>query len=71
MQPTARRNRTTRQGINSCNIIKDEIIPVKVYAGCDCQHHTAGDNCEMCEPLYNNVEYMRGTIDNASVCESM
>ena len=48
-----------------------KIIAIKVYAGCDCQHRTAGDNCEMCEPLYNNAEYMQGTIDNASVCQSM
>jgi len=47
------------------------IIVVKVYAGCDCQHHTAGNNCEMCEPLYNDAEYMRGTTINANVCQSM
>ena len=45
-------------------------VAIKVYAGCDCQHRTAGNNCEMCQPLYNNAEYMRGTIDNASVCQS-
>ena len=47
------------------------VIVVKVYVGCDCQHHTAGYNCEMCEPLYNNAEYMRGTTTNANVCQSM
>lgn len=47
------------------------IISVKVYAGCDCRHRTAGNNCEMCEPLYNNAEYMKGTVNNASVCQSM
>ena len=47
------------------------IEAIKVFGGCDCQHRTAGDNCEKCQPLYNNVEYMRGTIDDASVCQSM
>lgn len=64
-------------GSCSCSGHADQCIPLpgetgslnKVFAGCDCQHHTAGNNCEMCEPLYNNAEYMRGTNDSANVCQ--
>jgi len=51
-------------------ILIDYSIVFKIYAGCNCQHLTDGPNCEMCQPLYNNAEYMRGTTTNASVCQS-
>ncbi|XP_065918231.1 laminin subunit beta-1-like isoform X1 [Dysidea avara] len=60
-----------------CNGHADECIPLpgeieddgKIFAGCNCQHRTDGPNCEICQPLYNNAEYMRGTTTNASVCQ--
>lgn len=51
--------------------LTEAIITIKIYAGCDCQHRTAGSNCEVCESLYNNASYMRGTINDSNACQSM
>lgn len=39
-------------------------------ASCICQHNTAGPNCEICLPLYNNKPWAAGTVSSASECEA-
>ena len=39
---------------------------------CDCQHNTEGEDCERCEPLYNNKTWMPATSDSEpNPCEGM
>lgn len=35
---------------------------------CVCTHNTAGDHCEECLPLYNDQEWVAGTVDFANPC---
>ena len=35
---------------------------------CECKHNTAGIDCEVCEPLYNDRKWARATEDNANEC---
>lgn len=37
---------------------------------CDCQHHTAGDDCQRCHPFYQDRPWARATGDSANECLS-
>ena len=39
-------------------------------SSCLCQHNTAGRNCEMCLPLFNNEPWAPGTTSSANQCEA-
>ena len=39
------------------------------YPLCECKHHTCGNNCEYCCPLYNQKPWMEATLSGSSVCE--
>ena len=36
---------------------------------CLCQHNTAGTQCELCLPLYNNKPWQSGNVTSANACE--
>ncbi|CAB1332514.1 unnamed protein product, partial [Coregonus sp. 'balchen'] len=35
---------------------------------CDCQHHTAGVDCQKCHPFYQDRPWARATGDSANQC---
>eukprot|EP00118_Oscarella_pearsei_P005184 m.23504 g.23504 ORF g.23504 m.23504 type:complete len:5054 (+) comp28492_c0_seq1:2267-17428(+) len=35
---------------------------------CVCQHHTTGNQCDQCDPLYNNKPWTHGTTTEANPC---
>ncbi|KAM8829151.1 laminin subunit gamma-3 isoform 2-T2 [Spinachia spinachia] len=35
---------------------------------CSCQHHTAGDDCQRCQPFYQDRPWSRATGDSANEC---
>ncbi|KAL6096645.1 lamc3 [Pungitius sinensis] len=35
---------------------------------CSCQHHTAGDDCQRCQPFYQDRPWFRATGDSANEC---
>lgn len=35
---------------------------------CKCEHNTAGDDCEKCQPLYNDKPWTRATRYTANPC---
>lgn len=37
---------------------------------CLCQHNTAGTNCEVCLPFFNNEPWAPGTLSTANQCEA-
>lgn len=41
-----------------------------VHAKCNCNHHTAGLNCEKCEDLYNDIRWMPASDKVKNECES-
>ncbi|KAK3512952.1 hypothetical protein QTP70_031695 [Hemibagrus guttatus] len=41
----------------------------EVYSACDCQHNTAGVNCERCADLYNDLPWEPAERDNAHTCK--
>lgn len=69
-------------GICKCNGHASECIPVPGQAAnddlnanvtsrliCNCQHNTAGPDCETCLPFYNDQPWGRGTALDASECK--
>ena len=36
---------------------------------CVCGHNTEGDSCERCLPLFNNREYLPGTVTESNSCQ--
>lgn len=41
-----------------------------VFGKCQCQHHTTGKNCELCEDLYNDVEWHAAVGVEKHACQS-
>lgn len=39
-------------------------------SACVCQHNTAGVNCDLCLPLFNNKPWAMGTTSSANQCEA-
>ncbi|XP_075996367.1 laminin subunit beta-3 isoform X2 [Genypterus blacodes] len=42
---------------------------LQVYPQCDCQHHTAGLNCERCDDLYNDLPWSPAEEGNTHTCK--
>ena len=41
-----------------------------VHGTCECQHNTQGHNCELCKPLYNDMEWKPATGKKKNECKS-
>nr|XP_020504058.1 laminin subunit beta-3 [Labrus bergylta] len=42
---------------------------IQVNPQCDCQHNTAGMNCERCADLYNDLPWRHAEEDNTHTCQ--
>uniref|UniRef100_A0A8D2NB71 LAMC3 protein n=1 Tax=Zonotrichia albicollis TaxID=44394 RepID=A0A8D2NB71_ZONAL len=52
-----------------CNGHASECLPDKAgQLVCVCQHHTAGTDCERCQPFYQDRPWARGTAEAANEC---
>ena len=41
-----------------------------VHGLCECEHNTMGNNCELCKPLYNDLQWAPATGKNKNECKS-
>ena len=57
------------QGSCFCNGHGDE-CDVTLPHVCRCSHNTEGDNCERCQPLFNNRAYLPGSLAEANECQA-
>ena len=44
-------------------------VPLMVYGKCECTHHTKGRNCEVCEDLYNDLEWKPAVGEEQNACK--
>ncbi|NXS51981.1 LAMC3 protein, partial [Brachypteracias leptosomus] len=52
-----------------CNGHASECAPDEAgQLSCVCQHHTAGTDCERCQPFYRDRPWARGTAEAANEC---
>ena len=40
-----------------------------IHSKCVCQHHTTGNNCQKCLPMYNNRPWQPAEYGKANECE--
>lgn len=45
------------------------LLPLQVNPQCDCQHNTAGVNCERCAELYNDLPWRPAEEGNTHTCQ--
>ncbi len=53
-----------------CKADGDAVITDMVYGRCECTHHTKGLNCELCEELYNDLEWKPAFGRQTNACQS-
>ncbi|XP_065178216.1 laminin subunit beta-2-like [Sycon ciliatum] len=46
---------------------KDDDIPV--YSNCKCQHEASGEDCSQCKPLYNDLPWRSGLLEEPNSCQ--
>lgn len=44
-------------------------IPDMVFGKCECTHHTKGHNCELCQDLYNDLEWRPAFGKQTNACK--
>ena len=57
---------------DSCKPAKPEHENIEgmVHGLCECEHNTMGNNCELCKPLYNDLQWKPATGKNKNECKS-
>ena len=57
---------------DSCKPAKPEHANIEgmVHGLCECEHNTMGNNCELCKPLYNDLQWKPATGKNKNECKS-
>lgn len=51
-----------------CNGHASRCVKKNDQIKCECQHNTAGDNCEKCRSYYHDRPWQRATAENANPC---
>ena len=56
---------------DSCKPAKPEHANITgmVHGTCECEHNTQGHNCELCKPLYNDMEWKPATGKKKNECK--